>query len=108
MLVFCKIWAVLFLKTNMHLCKKCDMTTKLVLSLEKEVIEIAKDYAKEKGQSLSEIVENYLKSIINERNNWQPYKISPRVQRLRGIIKTTGEIDTKQTLTEELARKYEC
>jgi hypothetical protein len=35
------------------------MNTKLTLTLEKEVIEIAKKYAKEKGQSLSEIVENY-------------------------------------------------
>ena len=37
------------------------MNTKLTLTIEKEVIQIAKAYAKEKGQSLSELVENYLK-----------------------------------------------
>lgn len=41
------------------------MNTKLTLTIEKEVIEIAKKYAKEKGQSLSAMVENYFKLIAN-------------------------------------------
>lgn len=44
------------------------MNTKLTLTLEKEVIEIAKIYAKEKGQSLSEMVENYFKFVtVNQK-----------------------------------------
>ena len=44
------------------------MNTKLTLTIEKEVIEIAKEYAKEKGQSLSEMVENYFKFVtVNRR-----------------------------------------
>lgn len=35
------------------------MNTKLTLTIEKEVIATAKAYAKEKGQSLSDLVENY-------------------------------------------------
>ena len=43
------------------------MNTKLTLTIEKEVIETAKEYAKEKGQSLSEMVENYFKLITLSR-----------------------------------------
>jgi hypothetical protein len=33
-------------------------------------------------------------------------KQSPRVQRLRGIIKTNENLDYKQRLTEELLKEY--
>ena len=39
------------------------MTTKLTLTMEDEVISSTKKYARQKGKSLSDIVENYLKSI---------------------------------------------
>lgn len=82
------------------------MNTKLTLTIEKEVIEIAKEYAKEKGQSLSEMVENYFKLITVNRRKVNPKQLSPKVQKLRGIIKTNGNIDYKQILTEELSKKY--
>ena len=82
------------------------MNTKLTLTIEKEVIEIAKAYAKEKGQSLSEMVENYFKLITIERRKIKPKELSPRIRRLRGIIKVTEKIDYKTTLTEELSNKY--
>ncbi len=82
------------------------MNTKLTLTLEKEVIEIAKAYAKEKGQSLSEMVENYFKLVTIDRRKIKPKELSPRVRRLRGIIKVSEKIDYKKTLTEELSKKY--
>lgn len=82
------------------------MNTKLTLTLEKEVIETAKEYAKEKGQSLSEMVENYFKLITVDKRNIKTKQLSPKVQKLRGIIKTDKNIDYKQILTEELAKKY--
>ncbi len=82
------------------------MNTKLTLTIEKEVIEIAKKYAKEKGQSLSDLVENYFKLITNERSVIKPDELSPRVKRLRGIIKSETELDYKDILTEELMKKY--
>jgi hypothetical protein len=35
------------------------MKAKLTFTIQKEVIEISKEYSKENGQSLSEMVENY-------------------------------------------------
>lgn len=82
------------------------MNTKLTLTIEKEVIEIAKKYAKEKGLSLSEIVENYFKFITEDRVSTEERQLSPKVKKLRGILKSDSPIEYKQVLTEELSKKY--
>lgn len=82
------------------------MNTKLTLTIEKEVIEIAKKYAKEKGQSLSEMVENYFKFVTVDRIKIKGNQLSPKVRKLRGILKTDENFDYKQILTEELSKKY--
>ena len=82
------------------------MNTKLTLTIEKEVIETAKDYAKEKGQSLSDLVENYFKLITRDRREILPEQLSPRIQRLRGIMTIDDDFDYREVLTEELSKKY--
>ena len=82
------------------------MNTKLTLTIEKEVIEIAKEYAKEKGQSLSEIVENYFKFVTVKLKRIKEKQLSPKVRKLRGIIKAEEAFDYKEILTEELSKKY--
>ena len=82
------------------------MNTKLTLTIEKEVIDIAKKYAKEKGQSLSEMVENYFKFVTVKRIKVKEKQLSSRVRKLRGIIKPDNNIDYKQILNEELSKKY--
>ena len=82
------------------------MNTKLTLTIEKEVIKIAKKYAKEKGQSLSEMVENYFKFVTVDRISIKENQLSPKVRKLRGIIKADENFDYKQVLTEELSKKY--
>ncbi|MFC6268814.1 DUF6364 family protein [Frigoriflavimonas asaccharolytica] len=82
------------------------MNTKLTLTIEKEVIEIAKEYAKEKGQSLSEMVENYFKFVTVNRKKVKEKELSSKVRKLRGIIKSDDQFDYKKILTEELSKKY--
>lgn len=82
------------------------MNTKLTLTIEKEIIEVAKEYAKDKGQSLSEMVENYFKLITVNRREIKPEELSPRVQRLRGIMKINKKLNHQQIVTEELSKKY--
>lgn len=86
--------------------KKIVMNTKITLTIEKEVIEIAKEYAEEKGQSLSEMVEEYFKFIAVKRIKIKEKQLSLKVRKLRGIIKADDNFDTKQILTEELSKKY--
>jgi hypothetical protein len=82
------------------------MSSKLTLTIQKEIIETAKEYAKEKGLSLSEMVESYFKLVtVNRKVNTQK-QLSPKVRKLRGIIKTEVELDYKKILTEELSKKY--
>ena len=83
------------------------MSTKLTLTIDKEVIETAKAYAKLKGQSLSEMVENYFKLLTVKGKKVNEKQLSPKVRQLKGIIKTKENIDYKSILTEELAKKYD-
>lgn len=57
------------------------MRTKLTLTIEKEIIEVAKKYAREKGQSLSEMVENYFKLITGNREKTKPQQLSEKGQK---------------------------
>lgn len=71
------------------------METKLTLTIEKTIIQTAKEYAKDKGQSLSEMVENYFKLVTADRRKVNPEQLTPRVQRLRGVLKTDTALDHK-------------
>jgi len=80
------------------------MTTKLTLSIDDQVIESAKKYAKGKGKSLSGIVENYLKSISNTKSGAR--EISPRIKKLMGSIHLPKNFDYKSELGKEMSKKY--
>jgi hypothetical protein len=82
------------------------MNTKLTLTIEKELIELAKKHAKEKGQSLSDMVENYFKIITARTTKINANQLSPKVRKLRGIIKVDEKLNYNEILTEELSRKY--
>jgi transposase len=80
------------------------MNTKLTLTIEQSVIERAKSYAKEKGHSLSEIIENYLKTITIEQKPIE--KVSPITKSLRGSFKAPIDFDYKEELSKALSEKY--
>ncbi len=86
--------------------KQLAMNTKLTLTIEKDIIEEAKIYARDKGQSLSDIVENYFKLLTKDNREINPTQLSPRVRRLRGIISVEEDFDYKKVLVEELSKKY--
>lgn len=82
------------------------MSSKLTLTLNKEVIEEAKKYASSNGHSLSEMVENYFKFLTEKRPATHSKKSSPRVEKLRGIVKVKPGFDYKKVLDEERVRKH--
>jgi len=82
------------------------MNTKLTLTLKKEIIEQAKKYAAEKGRSLSEMVENYFKYLTELKLEEKSDTLSPRVKKLRGIVKVKPGFDYKKILEEERIKKY--
>jgi hypothetical protein len=80
------------------------MTTKLTLTIDDSVISVAKKYAKNKGKSLSAIVENYLMSLTSNEMNEEA--ISPRILKLMGTIELPQDFDYKKALTKSLVKKY--
>jgi len=82
------------------------MNTKLTLVLEQEIIQKAKDYAKQKNRSLSNIIENYLKSLTKDETKKDAVKISPVVKSLRGSFKLPKDFDYKEELVRALEKKH--
>jgi len=80
------------------------MNTKLTLTIEQTIIERAKSYAKKKGRSLSDIIENYLKAITKEDRIEE--ELSPLIKSLRGSFKTPKSFDYKKELSKGLSEKY--
>jgi hypothetical protein len=82
------------------------MSKKLTLTLEKEVIAMAKDFAKEHGQSLSELVENYFKLLTKNKESDNTIELSSKVKSLKGILKVDKDFDYKKVLEEEILKKH--
>ena len=82
------------------------MNTKLTLTIEQEIIEKAKKYAKAKNRSLSDIIENYLKSLTKEEKVSNKKKLNPVVQSLKGSFKMPENFDYKKELSKRLEDKY--
>ncbi len=80
------------------------MATKLTLTVEKEVIESAKVYAKKNGRSLSGLIENYLKALVQKEANHEDF--SPKVKELMGSIKLPKDFDYKKELSEAISKKH--
>jgi len=82
------------------------MNTKLTLTIKKEVIKKAKQYAMQKNRSLSDIIENYLKLLTIEERKQQKQPLNPIVKSLKGSFKTTEKMDYKKELKKRLEEKY--
>jgi hypothetical protein len=80
------------------------MNTKLTLSLEKEVIEKAKSYAKQTGRSLSELVEAYFENLTSKSEKEDD--IHPKVKKLIGRITLPDDFDENKAKDEYFKEKY--
>lgn len=67
------------------------MADKLTLNVKSDLVQVAKDYAKKQGLSLSLLVENYFKSLKpkkgRQKNSSSEIEISPLIKSLTGVIK---------------------
>ncbi len=80
------------------------MNTKLTLTIDQSVIKKAKAYAKEKERSLSDLIENYLKSLTRDQTTSE--ELSPIVKSLLGSFKAPDDFDYKVELSKRLSEKY--
>jgi hypothetical protein len=81
------------------------MDAKLTLNIDKDVARKAKVYAKKKGRSLSDLVENYLK-LLTKNSAIEDSEYSPRIKSLLGSVSLPKDFDYKKELADSLAKKY--
>jgi hypothetical protein len=74
------------------------MTTKLTLSVDKEVIEKAKRYAQSHNRSLSQIVTHYLEALTEEEQGHSEIDSE--------ILELADEIPIEELPSEEADAKY--
>jgi len=82
------------------------MNTKLTLNIEKDLIDLAKKYAKESRQSLSSLVQNYFKHLTSDNKIIDNIDISPTVKDLSGIISLNNDYDYKNEYKKHIIDKY--
>ncbi len=83
------------------------MDTKLTLKLDKDIIEEAKVYAKQKQQSLSSIVEQYFLFLTtNQKETSKLSEISPTIQQMSGILDPRSVEKGKNSYVDFLEKKY--
>jgi Family of unknown function (DUF6364) len=80
------------------------MDAKLTLKLNEDVIEKAKEYARAKKTSLSDLIENYLQKLTSNKKSDKA--ITPLVKSLSGIISLPKDHNDKKDYTEYLTNKY--
>ena len=80
------------------------MNTKLTLTIEKNVIDKAKRYAKQTGRSLSDIIEKYLEEISAEEVD--SAMLSNQLKEIVGSVKLPKNFDEKKAIREYLEKKY--
>jgi len=81
------------------------MDSKLTLNIDKDVARRAKLYARSKGRSLSDLVENYLK-LLTKNTSIEDSEYTPRVKSLLGCISLPEDFDYKKEKADYLAKKY--
>lgn len=78
------------------------MTTKLTLSIDKEKVERIKRYSKEKGISISKIVEEHIDTITSKN-----LKKKLDITKIKGAFgKEPKDFDWKKIKTDNLLKKY--
>ena len=80
------------------------MDKKLTLSLNENIIETAKHYAKSNNISLSKLIESYLGTLTKREK--KKNEITPLVESLSGVISMDDDLDIKDEYAKYLIEKY--
>ena len=82
------------------------MLTKLTLSIEKDIIQRAKEYAGKTGRSLSDLIESYLESLVQSDKESISNQLPPKLKRLFGVTSIPTSLDHKKEIRKILSSKH--
>ncbi|MFA7405182.1 MAG: DUF6364 family protein [Pelobacteraceae bacterium] len=80
------------------------MNAKLTLSLDRDIIEQAKEFARSQHKSLSKLIEGYLRQVAHSDESLK--QVTPLVAKLSGVIDARKLGDPKSDYGDYLADKY--
>ena len=80
------------------------MTTKLIVTLEKKIIDRAKLYAQKKGKNLSDLVESYLTELAKTEPQ-QKQELPKELSKLFGSVKIPDKLNHKKEIRSILKNK---
>jgi hypothetical protein len=80
------------------------MNAKLTLSLDRDIIERAKEFSRSRHKSLSKLIEAYLRQVTHSDDASE--RVTPLVAKLSGIIDARKLGDLKSDYADYLADKY--
>ena len=81
------------------------MDKKLTLSLNQQIIDKAKKYAKSNGTSLSKMIESYFQTLTSKLEKEDDIQISPLVESLCGVGTLPENFDYKKDRIKYLKKK---
>ena len=81
------------------------MSTTLTIPLEDEALARAEAYAREKGRSLSDLIQEYINWLASEKTS-SALVISPDILALQGSVTLPEGTDWKQARNAYLTNKY--
>lgn len=83
------------------------MATKLILTIDTPILEKAEQFAREKNQTVSRIVEDYLYALFREDSHIKSDSVftSPITDSLVGMFKDPGG-DYRELLEDAVTEKY--
>jgi len=81
------------------------MDKKLTLSLNQQIIDKAKKYAKSNGTSLSKMIESYFQTLTNKLDKEDDIQITPLVESLCGVGELPENFDYKKARSKYLDKK---
>lgn len=77
--------------------------TKIILTVQKDIAERAKTYAKSTGRSLSKLIESYLEHLTQEDFEKD---LSPKLNKIVGSVQLPAEFDEDKDLRFEIEKKF--
>lgn len=81
------------------------MTTKLTLSMDKAIIDKAKDYANKTGRSLSNLVASYLETLVESDRDYNAASMPPKLRKLFGAVQLPANLDHRKEIRKILTSK---
>lgn len=81
------------------------MTTKITLTIDKRTLKRSELYAENTCRSLSEIIENYLETLIQDRKDITEPP-SPKLSKIAGIITLPDDFEEKAALNTYFEGKH--